>query len=210
MLNMKLSVIIKTVLFFVLVFSLPINSFASDCFSTAPTIEAGRDPYEEIVARELEEGEREGLKELLNALDGKWEGTGEELVCLGTTEEPEEKVDEFSIEATVKMSRGGQFAFKSTLVSREKREKRHETIRLHLGKKHLATAEGLSVSDIELVSLSNEELVYIQKSKSHSGTQVREMVIAIQKSGDDSFMFEKHNYMQGLLKSVSSWNLERK
>ena len=68
---------------------------------------------------------------LLKALDGKWEGTGEELVCLGATEAPEEEIDEFSIASTVKMSRSGQFAFKSTLESREKREKRHETIRLH-------------------------------------------------------------------------------
>ena len=215
MLNFKSPVKLKAIPFLVFLFLLSSNSFASDCFSTAPTIEAGRDPYDELVPRELEEGEHEALRELLEGLDGKWEGTAEELVCLGTTENPEEEIEEYSIVSTVKMGRSGQFALKSTLSSREKRTKQHENIRLHLSKKHLATTDGLAVSDIELVSLSSDELVYIRKSYSRSGTvsnrrtRVREIVIAIQKSDDTAFVVEKQIYLQGVLKSVSTWNLEK-
>jgi hypothetical protein len=43
------------------------------------------------------------------------------------------------------MSRSGEFAIKSTLTSQEKRTKQHETIRLHLSKRLLATQDNRSM-----------------------------------------------------------------
>ena len=42
-----------------------------------------------------------------------------------------------------------------------------------------------------------------------SGRQVEERVTGIQKPGDASFVVEQQVYLQGLLKSITVWNLEK-
>jgi len=213
MLKIKLIVTVKSIFFLVFLLLFPGSLFASDCFSASPSIEAGRGEFEEIIPRELKNGEYEALEELLQGLDGRWEGTAEVLVCKGTIEEPLEETDEYSISSVVKMSRGGQFALKSTLTSREKRTKQHENIHLHLSKKLLATQDNRSVSDLELISVSSDGLVYLRKSVRKKvighGRKAAERVTAIQKTGDTSFVVEEQVYLQGGLYSVSTWMLQK-
>lgn len=187
------------------------NVTGSDCFRPSPSIEAGRGAYDVIIPGELEEGEYEDLAELLQSLDGRWEGMAEVLVCLGTEEDPIEEVDQYSISTKVNMRRSGDFAIKSTLTSREKRQKLDETIRLHLSKRQLATEGNRSVSDLELISASSSELIYLRKVNRQgafgNARKVEERVTAIQKTDDESFVVEQQVYLQGVLKSISIWNL---
>lgn len=212
-LKLKLSAILKSILFLVVFLLLPSSLFASDCFSASPGTDAGRGEFEEIIPRELEDGEYEALEELLQGLDGRWQGTAEVLVCKGTIEDPLEETDKYSISSVVKMSRGGQFALKSTLTSREKKTKQHESIHLHLSKNLLATQDNRSVSDLELISVSSDQLVYLRKSVRKKvighGRKAAERVMAIQKTGNTSFVVEEQVYLQGGLYSVSTWNLEK-
>jgi hypothetical protein len=207
--QIKLIVTMKSFLFLVFLLLFSTSAFAVDCFSASPSIEAGRGAYDEIIPRELEEGEHEALEELLQGLDGKWEGTAEVLDCKGTVEEPIEETEEYLIRSVVKMSRTGAFGLESTLTSEEKRTKQDEIIRLHLSKKMLATQDNKAVSDLELISVSSDELVYLRKSVSGNPRRVIERLTTIQKSGDSSFVVEAQVYLQGGLKSVSIWNLEK-
>jgi hypothetical protein len=214
MLKLKLSVILKSILFLAFLLLLPGSLFASDCFSASPGIAAGRDEFEEVIPRELEDGEYEALEELLQGLDGRWAGTAEVLDCKGTVEEPLEETEAYSISSVVKMSRTGEFVLESTLISQEKRTKQDEIIRLNLSKKMLATQDNRSVSDLELISVSSDELVYLRKSVRKKvighGKKAAERVTAIQKTGDTSFIVEEQVYLQGVLRSVSTWNLGKK
>ena len=210
MLKIKLIVAVKSILFLVVLFPFSTHVFASDCFSASPSIEAGRGAYDEVIPRELEEGEYEALKELLKGLDGRWAGTAEVLDCKGTVEEPLEEMAAYSISSVVKMGRTGEFFLESTLTSQEKRTKQDEIIRLNLSKKMLATQDNKAVSDLELISVSSDELVYLRKSVISNPKRAIERLTAIQKSGDTSFVVEEQVYLQGVLKSVSIWNLEKK
>ena len=213
MLKACLNIAFKSASVFLFLLFTTMTALGSDCFSPSPSIEAGHGAYDEIIPRELEEGEFEDLEELLKSLDGRWEGTAEVLVCLGTEEEPIEEVDQYLISSKVNMRRSGDFAIKSTLTSREKREKLHEIIRLHLSKRQLATEGNRSVSDLELISASNSELIYLRKVNRQgsfgNARKVEERVTAIQKSDDESFAVEQQVYLQGVLKSISIWNLEK-
>ena len=210
-LGINIAIISISVLLFLLFTTVTV--LGSNCFSPSPSIEAGRGAYDEIIPEELEEGEYEDLEELLESLDGRWEGTAEVLVCLGTEEEPIEEVEQYLVSSKVSMRRSGDFAIKSTLNSREKRKKFHETIRLHLSKRQLATEGNRSVSDLELISASNSELIYLRKVNRQgsfgNARKVEERVTAIQKSDDESFVVEQQVYLQGVLKSISIWNLEK-
>ena len=77
----------------------------------------------------------------------------------------------------------------------------------------MATEGNRSVSDLELISASNSELIYLRKVNrqgSFGGARkVEERVTAIQKTDDESFVVEQQVYLQGVLKSISIWNLEK-
>ena len=213
MLNQVIRIPVKPIIVLGFMLLTSANVPASDCFSPSPSIEAGRGAYDEIIPGELEEGGYEALEKLLESLDGRWEGTAEVLVCLGTEDDPIEEVDQYSIDSKVSMRRSGGFAIKSTLTSREKRQKLHETIRLHLSKRQLATEGNRSVSDLELISASNSELIYLRKVNRQgsfgNARKVEERVTAIQKTDDESIVVEQQVYLQGVLKSISVWNLEK-
>jgi len=209
-LKIKLPVILKSILCLLFFISLSSNASGADCFSDSPSTEAGRDMYEETVPRELEEGEFEALEELLGDLDGRWEGTAEVTLCGGTSEDPKEETDEYSISSKATMSRSGDFSLNSTLNSRAKRTKQDEKIRLYLSKKMLTTQGNMSVSDLELIAVSSDELIYLRKTT--SGNPVKravEHLTAILKSSETSFVVENQVFVQGQLKSVSIWNLEK-
>jgi hypothetical protein len=114
------------------------------------------------------------------------------------------------------MDSSGQFVLDSTLSSRKKKTRQHETLRLYLSAEKLASEPNISVADIELISVSRDELTYVKKSRrkqsrSSGGggmVKVQETETTIKKTGATSFVFEKLIYLQGKLITISTWHLE--
>ena len=80
------------------------------------------------------------------------------LVCEETQGEVRKGVDNYSVKSEVKMRSRGQFDLEATFYSLKKRESHQESIRLYLDPKKLASKPDISISDIELISVSSDEL----------------------------------------------------
>jgi len=72
------------------------------------------------------------------------------------------------------------------------------------------------VSDIELTTATEDNLVYVRKTSKRSdrlngvggSDRVREAITAIQKTDETSFTIEKLIYLQGKLITKETWQLE--
>ncbi len=186
---------------------------ASECFSPSYSIQQGRGVNEEIIPRDFMEGEYQNLQELFQSLEGNWEGNALVLVCEGTQDKVRKVFDDYSVKSEGKMPSTGQFVLKTTLYSQEKKGTHHENLRLYLDSKKLTSEPNISIADIELISVSSDELVYVEKRQNRSGSGallMRETVTTIKKTGKASFLLERILYLDGRLITISTWHLENK
>jgi hypothetical protein len=190
--------------------------FAAECFSPSYSIQQGRGKFEAVVPRDLMASEYRNLQELFQSLDGKWEGNARVLDCEGTPDKVRKVIENYSVKSEGKMFRTvskRQFNLETTLYSPEKRESYQENLRLYLDPKKLTTEPDISISDIELISISTDELVYVENRQDRSGSGallVRETAVTIKKTGNASFLLERINYYNGMLVTLSTWHLEKK
>ena len=156
------------------------------------------------------------LQELFQSLDGDWEGNARVLDCEGTPDKVHKVIDNYSVKSEGKMLRTvstRQFDLETTLYSLKKRASHQENLRFYLDPKKLTTEPDISVSDIELISISTDELVYVENRQDRSGSGallVRETAVTIKKTGNASFLLERINYYNGMLVTLSTWHLEKK
>jgi hypothetical protein len=186
---------------------------ASECFSPSYSIQQGRDVNEAIIPRDLMEGEYQDLQKLFQSLEGNWEGNALVLVCEGTQDKVRKVVDNYSVKSEGKMRSTGQFVLKTALYSQKKKATHNENLRLYLGPKKLTSEPNISIADIELISVSSDELVYVEKGQKRSGSEaslMRETVDTIKKTGEASFSLERILYLNGRLVTISTWHLESK
>jgi hypothetical protein len=187
--------------------------FASECFSPSYSIQQGRGVNEAIIPRDFIEGEYQDLQELFQSLEGNWEGNALVLVCEGTQDKVRKVVDNYSVKSEGKMRSTGQFVLKTALYSQKKKATHNENLRLYLGPKKLTSEPNISIADIELISVSSDELVYVQKGQKRSGNEaslMRETVDTIKKTGEASFSLERILYLNGRLITINTWHLESK
>jgi len=185
----------------------------SECLSPSYSIQQGRGVNEAIIPRDLMEGEYQDLQELFQSLEGNWEGNALVLVCEGTQDKVRKVVDEYSVKSEGKMPTTGQFDLKATLYSQEKKGTHHENLRLYLDSKKLTSEPNISIADIELILVSSDELAYVEKRQSRSGSgasEMRETVTTFKKAGEASFLLERILYFNGRLITISTWHLESK
>ena len=189
---------------------------ASECFSPSYSIQQGRGKFEAVVPRELMASEYRDLQELFQSLDGEWEGNARVIDCEGTPNEVRKVLDDYTVKSEGKMLRtvsNRQFDLKTTLYSLKKKASHQENLRFYLDPKKLTTEPDISVSDIELISISADKLVYVKNSQDRSGSGallVREAVVTIKKTGKASFILERISYYNGVLVTFSTWYLEKK
>lgn len=95
----------------------------------------------------------------------------------------------------------------------ESNKKRKEKLRLYLNRDKLATEPDRSVSDIELLTVSNDELIYVTKIRGvrdGGGANVRETITGIHKTSETEFLIDQLLYVKGRLTSKNTWRLHRK
>ena len=202
-----------TGIFCVLVLSMAShNLYAVECFSPPPSVLNGRGLFEEIVSRNLNQSEQNDLKSLFDSLEGDWAGTAEVLICDSREGVLERQTETYSLKAEIEMDRSGNFFLSAEFYSREKSARHQDGVRLYLNGQVLSMEPNNTISDIEVLAASDDELSYVKKSRRRSGSgapTVQEFVITIKKTGDSSFVFEKVFFLQGRLISISTWHLEK-
>jgi hypothetical protein len=188
----------------------------SECFGPSYSVQQGRGAFEAVIPRELSESEYHDLQELFGSLDGKWAGNARVIVCQGSPDDIRKAVDTYSVESEGKMfstSPGKRFYLETILYSGEKRESHQENFHFYLDSKKLALAPDISTSDIELISISPDKLVYVKNWRpggERGAYSVRETLVAIEKTGNASFLLERLNYYNGILVAVDNWQLRNK
>jgi hypothetical protein len=186
---------------------------ASECFSPSYSIQQGRGVNEAIIPRDLMEGEYQDLQKLFQSLEGNWEGNARVLVCEGYQDKDRKVVDEYSVKSEGKIHSTGQFDLKATLHSQEKKATHHENLQLYLDPKKLTSEPNSPVADIELISVSSDELAYVEKGQNRSGSGallMRETVTTIKKTGEASFSLKRILYFNGRLTTISTLHLDYK
>jgi hypothetical protein len=179
---------------------------ATGCFSPSYSVLQGRHVNEVVRPRDLMEGEYQDLKKLFQGLDGAWSGNARVLGCTETPDERREQIDNYSIKSEGKFLSRGQFVLESDLYSMELTTTHHEILRLYLNEEKLAKRPDIKVADIELISVSSDELVYVEKGQTITG--VNEVVTTIKKTGEASFSLERAIYVFGRLLKKDIWHLE--
>ncbi|MGD8992362.1 MAG: DUF4124 domain-containing protein [Desulfobacterales bacterium] len=192
--------------------------FGSKCFGPSYSIQQGRSVRHGIVARYLMPGEFEDLQELFESLKGEWYGAAWERTCKNIKGEVYQEINNFTVKSEGRMPTSGQFFLKSNIYSRESNSSRLEALPLYLDPKKLTAQEGISVSDLELISVSSDHLVYVQKGApllpgindqtAPRKDREREFVTTIKKTGKNSFSYERFFYIRGKLKTTNTWYLE--
>ena len=186
---------------------------AAECFSRSYSLQQGRGVFEEIVPRDLADGEYQALEELFQSIVGEWAGNATVVVCEGSKSEVRKEIDEYLIKAEGKTDSYGQLTLKTTLSSRKKRTKHYENLHLFLSEKRLTLEPNMVNANIELISVSSDKLAYVKNVKSRSGSGAplaKETVTTISKPDNASLMVEKLFYLQGRLISTNTWHLKRK
>ena len=183
---------------------------AYGCFSPSYSILMGRGTFQPIIPRNLSEVEYQELKKLFKGLDGFWVGNAQAIGCTESEGEVLEQTEHYSIKSEATMDQTGQFILLSDLYSRENGSSVNQTLYFYLSEEQLASVPNIKVSDIELISVSSDELVYLVKSKVGGRGMLRhEIVTAIKKTGERSFSLERFLYFNGRLISKSICHLER-
>ncbi len=202
------------VLSIIFLFTMMHNADAAECFGPPYSVEQGRGIFDDLIPRDLMDNEYQDLKELFQSLDGEWVGKAEVAVCDDTEDGVIREIHNYSIKSEGTLDRSGEFVLESTLLSRKKRTRQHEILRLFLSTERLASKSNILGADIELISVSDDELTYVKKyrrKKSRSrggGFKVHETETTIKKIDATSFMLEKLVYLQGELITISTWQLE--
>lgn len=210
---MHKSAFVLPLIFLLLSFFSAHVSPAAECLSSPPSVQQGRGIFEDIVPKDLSAEEYEAVKNLLNYLKGEWTGTAELISCVGTEDEPREEIRNYSLESKGTLDSSGKFALAVKFSSRQERKSYEENLRLYLSHDKLATEPNISVSDIELLTVSNDELIYVTKMRGvrdMGGTKLRETINDIHKTSQTEFLVKKLLYVKGRLTSKSIWRLNRK
>ena len=186
------------------------------CFSPSYSLRMGMGMRQALVPRELMPGEYEDLQKLFESLNGGWSGVGWSIDCQESQGELRKEMDNYSIRSDGRMRSRGKFVLKSTLHSRKNNFTEDKIIRLNVNPQRLSSATGRT-SDIELLSVSSDELVYVEKHVRNRQTtsgnlisEAHETLTAIKKTGEVSFSLERSMYLNGRLKTLSTWDLENK
>jgi hypothetical protein len=218
MLNCRFRLFISGLSSILFVINFAYNAKALDCYSDSPSVAEGRTVSEHIRPRDLADGEHQDLEKLLQSLAGKWSGTVEVESCRDIEDEVVTETEEYSVESKIDWRRSGQFSIKSSLSSEAKRSTHQDVLYLCLNRQRLSTVCNLAVSNIELMTVASDELVYVQKTSKRpnrlygevGSDKVRETITAIKKNGDSSFTLVKLIFPQGKLAVKETWQLDLK
>ena len=190
--------------------------FVGGCFSPSISIQQGRGVSEILVPRALSEREYAETLNILSGLNGTWSGNAKTVFCDQYGGKVIEKPENFTIRSNCRMNSAGEFVLESELYSRENRVNTNQKIRLYLKKDHLSTRPGAQEADILVLSVSSDELIYLQKTNARSGgiyagrLNTIETLWVIKKRGGTSFSLQTFKFLNGKLVQKSDWHQKQR
>ncbi|MBU2711365.1 hypothetical protein [Zooshikella harenae] len=161
-------------------------------------------------------------------LHGNWRGTATGFFCLGTEKKPRQKPDNYSLKAGVDVFRQQDIEITADMESIAQSKQRTETFRLFSSNGFLRYNRNHPAGDVKVNNISRNEISFTQHSQirlhpkstltedgvksnvnNNGGTARREIITTLKRTYKN-IQIEYKVYSNGVLSSVSSWNLKKR
>ena len=148
------------------------SALAEDCFSLSPRAASDK-AFESVQAHKLTSSERHQISTLFRKMAQQWEGDVHGYFCMGTENSPRKRPDNYQITVRVKRDSSSNIQLESTLFSPRKKMSRHENLRLFSSSGFLRVDVNRSSGDVDLVSLSDQHLEFIQAFRTRHSRPIK-------------------------------------
>lgn len=187
--------------------------WASECLSPSPTVQAGKDPYAPVKARNLTDSELEQTRVCLQSLRGDWIGRGDALLCKSLNDPKDAERVRYTLRAGVDTDHFGNMVLGVDLYNIDQKISHQETFRLYLKDHRLRHEDNGGAGDVEIKTLTADRIrflwrVVIPAGQARGSTRKEyDILIAVDR---DAFSIVRSIYTQGHFSSRYAWHLQRR
>ncbi|WP_417510339.1 hypothetical protein [Methylophaga sp.] len=173
---------------------------AYDCYQPSPTVESLEEEYRNNDKSLVIDKNEEALQ-FLKQLKGQWTGTGEEISCKGSDNNPQKLHKQMQVEADVEESSIVLFKARLEKVLPAERVSRSET----LGLINIESLYGLSANGRHIEANQRE----FASNGPNAGVRYLEYMITIDAPNDDELYVEWSLFTNGVYVFTQKLNLTR-
>ena len=187
---------------------------AQKCFSQAPSLQGGQDPYQAIASTRLSKEGGEVVEKLSKRIKGRWAGDAEGFFCRGKEGAPREEADRYRIVMDVTTDGSEELLITSYLSSKDNKTNRTERLRLILSSNSLRANRNDRAGEVNIMAMprNGKSIEFLHKSVRPGvtgGAGFTEILRRIKVSATTlTIVFEV--YTKGGLTSGSTWKLRKK
>ena len=179
---------------------------ALSCFDPSPTGKNGQDPYRPIKVRELTREENEYLRTAFEALDGEWQGTGDEQICKGRADAPEQENNHYTLQARISTDHSGNVRISVSLFDSRTSTGGLDKMSLYLTGRELRADDSSGAGEVELLKVSPGDVSFRQRVV--SGGLQRESFTTIRMTAK-TLSIDRTYYSQAQFIGRKSWRLQK-
>jgi hypothetical protein len=182
----------------------------AECLSLSPTLQAGKNPYVRIEARELTPDEQSMVTRLFQSLIGNWSASAASFFCSSAENPDDIEKDLETGRARVNLSYDGHLEIDAEFYSSRKSARRQEKLNLYRSSHALRFAHDTSAGDVELIEIADGTLAFLYRRvlTLGRGSSRREHFFTLSSNGG-AMVIEQKLYIQGKLSSGETWRLNK-
>lgn len=184
---------------------------AQECFSQAPSLAGGKDPYQVLTPTRLSKEGAKSIEKLFKKLKGRWAGEADGFFCRGTEAAPRREDDDFRVAMEAVAKATDALEITSDLTEKNNRTSRSERLRLMITDGTLRANRDDPGGDVEILDMSRNgsSIAFLHKEIKSGGGGFTEILRRIKVSGT-SLTIVYDVYTRGGLTSSSTWKLKKK
>lgn len=181
---------------------------AQDCHSPSPSNQAGVGRFEALPIASLTPAQKATLDSFLSNLSGEYAGRGWAFACIGRFGEATAEEVSLEVEFRAKEVRQG-LDIKADIHDLDEKTYRTDDLSLYLVEDSLRLGTDSKASLVQVLAVSADRLVLLQKTSSYSGARLaREVLLTLELQGEQ-LTVQRTTYTNGFLDGSALWTLVR-
>jgi hypothetical protein len=185
-------------------------AFGAECLSLSPTLQAGKNPYVQIIVRDLTLEEHKSLERMFRSMAGKWSGGAETFFCTSAENAADIDKDLETGNVLIALDYEGTLSMSAAFYSARKKARRQELLNLYPNNRRLRFNHDTGAGDVELIGITDTTISFLYRRvlTVGRGSSRREHFFALS-FGGDTITIDQKLYIQGKLSSVEIWRLKK-